>query len=323
MKPEPVFVHVADGCGRPARAALRALYKTEPRITGSPTLLVSDYITRNLAFLAQSRRAARSARRARRPGRRADRAARAASPSTIDLCSYRYDAWLLGLVDVQLRAMRARGAAGGGLEAPASISVPTPGSRICGRQPAALDARAGRRRSCARSFAGTDADPAGPGQRRLHPRAVAHSRAHRGGAAQRLSRQRDRGQSADAGGQPVVRPRAAGAVDAGGHPQRPEPRRAARLSVRARAARRSRAGARWTSSSTRCARRSRWWPTTSRRRRRRRACRSRRSRRATSSTAASWSTRSSSGNPGRPIRSANATLPAATARGGCSDQRRG
>ena len=46
------------------------------------------------------------------------------------------------------------------------------------------------------------------------------------------------GQPADAGRQPLVRPRAPRAVAARGHPQRAEPRRAARLPLRARPARR-------------------------------------------------------------------------------------
>jgi hypothetical protein len=105
MKPEPVFVHVAAAAS-PSESRFAALVKTEPRITGNPTLLVSDYITRNLVFLPQSAglqdqidalgilASAQTARLER------------CFSETIDLCSYRYDAWLLGLVDYQLRAMR-------------------------------------------------------------------------------------------------------------------------------------------------------------------------------------------------------------------------
>src|SRR5262249_45362969 len=47
FKPEPTFVHVAEAqTGSESRFA--ALYKTEPRITSSPSALVSDYIAANL-----------------------------------------------------------------------------------------------------------------------------------------------------------------------------------------------------------------------------------------------------------------------------------
>ena len=108
FKPEPVFVHVADGVTA-SESRFAPLVKTEARITGSPTRLVSDYITLNLPFLAQSaglqdQLNALSAL-VNAPTARLERA----FAETIDLCSYRYDAWLLGLVDVQLRGMRERG----------------------------------------------------------------------------------------------------------------------------------------------------------------------------------------------------------------------
>jgi hypothetical protein len=105
MKPEPVFIHVADVAAS-SESRFAALIKTEPRITGSPTLLVSDYITRNLAFLAQSAglqdQLDALSMLAKAPTARLERA----FAEHIDLCSYRYDAWLLGLVNFQLRAMR-------------------------------------------------------------------------------------------------------------------------------------------------------------------------------------------------------------------------
>ena len=44
MRTEPTFVHVAEAAGT-SESRFAALYKTESRITGSPTLLVSDFIT--------------------------------------------------------------------------------------------------------------------------------------------------------------------------------------------------------------------------------------------------------------------------------------
>jgi hypothetical protein len=111
MKPEPVFIHVADTAAS-SESRFAALIKTEPRITGSPTLLVSDYITHNLAFLPQSAglqdQLDALSILAKAPTARLERA----FAEHIDLCSYRYDAWLLGLVNFQLRAMRAASANG-------------------------------------------------------------------------------------------------------------------------------------------------------------------------------------------------------------------
>jgi hypothetical protein len=105
MKPEPTFVHVAEAAASESRFA--ALYKTEPRITKDPSVLVSDYITASLQALPEA----------------ADLADQIAALNTlvdaktaqlerafaehIDVCSYRFDAWLLGIVNFQLQAMRA------------------------------------------------------------------------------------------------------------------------------------------------------------------------------------------------------------------------
>ncbi len=104
MKPEPNFVHVATSGASESRFA--ALYKTESRITGNATQLVSDYITQNLGSLSQTSDL----------NTRLQCLAILADSSTaslergfaehIDCCTYRYDAWLLGLVNFQLQAMR-------------------------------------------------------------------------------------------------------------------------------------------------------------------------------------------------------------------------
>lgn len=111
FKPEPVFIHVADGVTSESRFA--PLAKAESRITGNPTRTVADHIALNLPFLAQSASLRDQldalSSLADAPTARLERA----FSETIDLCSYRYDAWLLGLVDVQLRQMRqAKGNAG-------------------------------------------------------------------------------------------------------------------------------------------------------------------------------------------------------------------
>src|SRR5262249_48158363 len=43
MKPEPAFVHVAEA--GPSESRFAALFKTESRITSSPSVLVTDFIT--------------------------------------------------------------------------------------------------------------------------------------------------------------------------------------------------------------------------------------------------------------------------------------
>ncbi len=104
MKPEPVFVHVADAPASESRFA--ALYKTEPRITSSPTLLVSDYITAHLTTLVESQELADQMRALDILKTATTAALERAFAEHIDCCSYRYDAWLLGLVRYQLEQMR-------------------------------------------------------------------------------------------------------------------------------------------------------------------------------------------------------------------------
>jgi hypothetical protein len=111
MKPEPAFIHVDPAAPR-SESRFAALYKREARITGSNSLLVSDYI-------------------ATRPARPevADFADQLSSISVladvptaalerlftehIDTCSYRFDSWLLGLANVRLATMRGMTAKGG------------------------------------------------------------------------------------------------------------------------------------------------------------------------------------------------------------------
>jgi hypothetical protein len=113
MKPESAFVHVADAAAG-SESRFSALYKTEPRITADPTLMVSDYITRNLGVLLQSRGLKDQIDAlgilADAPTADLERA----FAEHVDTCTYRFDAWLLGLVNVQLQAMRSgRGGDGG------------------------------------------------------------------------------------------------------------------------------------------------------------------------------------------------------------------
>jgi hypothetical protein len=106
LKPEAPFVHVAETApASESRFAL--LYATQPTITASPTMLVSDYITAGLKVLPEAAgladQLAALAILTDAPTAQLERA----FAEHVDLCSYRYDAWLLGLVNYQLEQMRA------------------------------------------------------------------------------------------------------------------------------------------------------------------------------------------------------------------------
>jgi hypothetical protein len=105
MKPEPAFVHVADGAASESRFA--ALYKTEPRITSSPSLLVSDYITANLPTLVESADLGDQIAALRTLVDASTAQLERAFAEHVDVVSYRFDAWLLAFAALQLEAMRA------------------------------------------------------------------------------------------------------------------------------------------------------------------------------------------------------------------------
>ena len=108
MKDEPQFVHVAN---RPTAAPVsesrwQPLYKAEPRITGSQTQLVSDYISAILTGAAETRdlREQIAALELLKdvPTARLERVL----AEHVDTASYRIDAWQLALVRYQLETMR-------------------------------------------------------------------------------------------------------------------------------------------------------------------------------------------------------------------------
>jgi hypothetical protein len=105
FKPEAPFVHVADTAPI-SESRFANLYKTEPAITGSPSQLVNDYISRNYRFLtpASGLRDQLDALKRLVDGSTAQ--LERAFVEHIDLCSYRFDAWMLGLVNYQILQMR-------------------------------------------------------------------------------------------------------------------------------------------------------------------------------------------------------------------------
>jgi hypothetical protein len=105
MKPEPVFVHVT-GAAAPSESRYAALYKTLAQVTGSPTMLVADYLTANLSTpgvaggLADQLDA--MSLLADAPTAELERA----FAEHVDVCTYRLDAWLLGIASCHLQRAR-------------------------------------------------------------------------------------------------------------------------------------------------------------------------------------------------------------------------
>ena len=107
-KIESPFIHV-DSTATETESRFGLLYKTEPAITGSPSLLLSDYISTNLAHLIEAQdfndQLAALDLLADAPTAELDRL----FSEHVDTCTYRFDAWLTGLVELQLDTMRRRG----------------------------------------------------------------------------------------------------------------------------------------------------------------------------------------------------------------------
>ncbi len=120
MRVEPNFIHVAEAAGT-SESRYAALYKTESRITGSPSLLVSDFIRANIGLAAQTAGLADQLDALKTLVGASTAELERLFAEHIDTCSYRYDAWLLGLVNqhfVDLRTAAGNGngnQSGGGL----------------------------------------------------------------------------------------------------------------------------------------------------------------------------------------------------------------
>ena len=106
MKPEPAFVHV-DPEAKVSESRYAALYKVEPRITQSAGLLVSDYITANVLHLAEAAALADQIDALRILEQAPTAELERLLAEHVDIVSYRFDAWLLGLVSHRLQELRA------------------------------------------------------------------------------------------------------------------------------------------------------------------------------------------------------------------------
>jgi hypothetical protein len=107
LKAEPAFVHVGDAARSESRWT--PLYTVDARITGSDTATVADHVTATIvegeptATLREQLAALDTL--VHLPTARLERLL----AEHLDVCSYRLDAWLLGLVDLQLGEMRGGG----------------------------------------------------------------------------------------------------------------------------------------------------------------------------------------------------------------------
>ena len=102
LQGEPVFVHVQDSADSESRYA--RLFRADERITRTPGLRVGDYIARNVRTVDTDLREQIDAiaRLTRVPTARLERV----FAEHIDSCSYRLDAWKMGLFALELQRMR-------------------------------------------------------------------------------------------------------------------------------------------------------------------------------------------------------------------------
>jgi hypothetical protein len=103
MRTEPTFVHIADAPGT-TESRFGALYKTESRITGSGSLLLSDYISQKLFVVPEAANFAAQMKALQVLVDASTAQLERAFAEHIDTCSYRYDSWLLGLVNEHIQS---------------------------------------------------------------------------------------------------------------------------------------------------------------------------------------------------------------------------
>jgi hypothetical protein len=106
MRVEPTFVHIAEAPGT-TESRFGALYKTESRITGSPTQLISDFITARLFAAPEAADVSAQIAALQILVNASTAQLERAFAEHIDTCSHRYDAWLLGLVNQHIQTQLA------------------------------------------------------------------------------------------------------------------------------------------------------------------------------------------------------------------------
>ncbi|QYF93701.1 hypothetical protein KY495_00195 [Massilia sp. PAMC28688] len=101
---EPQFVHVAEATGTESRYGM--LYARQPVITGSANSTVAEFIPKWLSTLGQNSTLAAQIEALAVLEHASTAALERAFAEHIDLCSYRWDAWMLSLVNERLHRMR-------------------------------------------------------------------------------------------------------------------------------------------------------------------------------------------------------------------------
>ncbi|MGZ4826877.1 MAG: hypothetical protein ACXVY9_05880, partial [Terriglobales bacterium] len=110
MRTEPPFIHVAESATA-SESRFAALYKTESRITGSPTQLVSEYIGTQIGIGVETANLTAQVSALKKLATASTAQLERLFAEHVDTCSYRYDAWLLGLVNQHIAEQRAAAAA--------------------------------------------------------------------------------------------------------------------------------------------------------------------------------------------------------------------
>ena len=306
MREEPAFIHI-DPQAAVSESRWAPLYAHNPVISPGEDWTVAAQIAHVLPVAPETGRLREQLDALELLADASTARLERAMSEHIDCCSYRFDAWRLGFVGLQLEALRAGGhddQEGGGARrgihlgayALAGGPAPRPARADPGARPAVRPGQGLRP-------GGRPAAQARQHQRRAHPRAVAQPRRHRGGAAQRLPGQRDAGRRRTRWRSTCRR--IACATRWASSTGSATGRASARCSATASSAACTTAtpGSSSTASSSRCARRSRSRPTSSPRRPPTRVCRSRPSPRATCSTVA--------GSPRMCARPATRAIPSA------------
>jgi hypothetical protein len=109
MRTEPQFIHVAETAGN-SESRFAALYKTESRITGSASLLVSDYIRQQIGISLETSGLTDQLNALKLLQVASTAELERLFAEHIDTVSYRYDAWLLALVSQRVSQLRAASA---------------------------------------------------------------------------------------------------------------------------------------------------------------------------------------------------------------------
>src|SRR5664279_5986345 len=106
MRVEPPFIHVSESATT-SESRFAALYKTESRITGSPSQLVSQFISTQIGIAPEVANLTDQVNALKILEDASTAELERLFAEHIDIVSYRYDSWLLGLVSQRISSQRA------------------------------------------------------------------------------------------------------------------------------------------------------------------------------------------------------------------------